>query len=126
MMLRSRRLKSRSLTERRKTMTSLKIDRTSALRLVVFLFIGGLFGVVAIGAYSRKATVSLTAGGENREGKNEKATKAERAEKHLYVWAGDQARTKPDFLAVVNFDENSPNYGKVITTVPLPGPGATG
>jgi 56kDa selenium binding protein (SBP56) len=47
-------------------------------------------------------------------------------EKYLFIWAGDQARTAPDFLTVVNFDESSPNYGKVITTLPLPGPGSTG
>ena len=47
-------------------------------------------------------------------------------EKYLFVWAGDQARLNPDFLAVVNFDEDSPNYGRVITTVPLPAPGGTG
>jgi 56kDa selenium binding protein (SBP56) len=44
----------------------------------------------------------------------------------LYIWAGDQARTNPDFLAVVNFDEHSNHYGQVITTVPLPNPGASG
>jgi hypothetical protein len=47
-------------------------------------------------------------------------------EKHLFVWAGDQARIKPDFLAVIDFDEKSRDYGSVIATVPLPGPGATG
>jgi len=47
-------------------------------------------------------------------------------EKHLYVWAGDQGRKAADFLAVVNFDEASPGYGKLITTVPLPNPGDTG
>src|SRR4051812_44259090 len=47
-------------------------------------------------------------------------------ERHLFIWAGDQARTAPDFLAVVNFNEKDANYGKVITHVPLPGPGATG
>jgi len=47
-------------------------------------------------------------------------------EKHLFVWAGDQARVNPDFLAVVDFDEHSRDYGRVITTLPLPGPGATG
>src|SRR5258705_11508380 len=47
-------------------------------------------------------------------------------EKYLFVWAGDQARSGPDFLAVVNFNEDSRNYGKVITTVPLPGAGSTG
>jgi hypothetical protein len=47
-------------------------------------------------------------------------------EKYLFVWAGDQARVKPDFLAVIDFDEYSPDYGNVITTVQLPNPGATG
>ena len=44
------------------------------------------------------------------------------AEKHLFVWAGDQARKSADFLAVVNFDESSRDYGKLITTVALPSP----
>jgi selenium-binding protein 1 len=47
-------------------------------------------------------------------------------EKYLFVWTGDQARTHPDFLAVIDFDEHSPAYGSVISTVPLPNPGATG
>lgn len=47
-------------------------------------------------------------------------------EKYLFVWAGDQARVNPDFLAVIDFDEHSNRYGSVITTVPLPNPGATG
>jgi len=44
----------------------------------------------------------------------------------LYVWAGDQARLAPDFLAVIDFDEDSPRYGRVIRTVPVPGPGGSG
>lgn len=44
----------------------------------------------------------------------------------LYVWASDQAHTAPDFLAVIDFDEDSWTYGSVITTVPLPPPGNTG
>jgi len=47
-------------------------------------------------------------------------------EKTLYVWAGDQAHKAPDFLAVIDFDEESDNYGKVIKTVPLPPPGNIG
>jgi len=47
-------------------------------------------------------------------------------ERFLYVWAGDQARIAPDFLAVVDFDPASPTYGDVQTTRPLPGPGASG
>jgi len=44
----------------------------------------------------------------------------------LYIWAQDQAHANPDFLAVINFDEDSSNYGKVIRTVPIPPPGNTG
>ena len=50
----------------------------------------------------------------------------QRSPNTLYVWAGDQARVAPDFLAVIDFDEDSPRYGRVISTVPVPGPGAAG
>lgn len=107
-------------------MTRLILDRTSFLKFAAFLLMGGLLGLGAMKAYSGKTNASLPAGREKHEDEGKKEKKAERAEKYLFVWAGDQARTKPDFLAVVNFDENSPDYGKVITTVPLPMPGATG
>lgn len=44
----------------------------------------------------------------------------------LYVWASDAARVAPDFLAVIDFDRQSPSYGAVLRTVPLPPPGNTG
>jgi selenium-binding protein 1 len=47
-------------------------------------------------------------------------------ERTLYVWAGDQARERADFLAVIDFDERSPRYGQVLRTVPLPPPGNVG
>lgn len=47
-------------------------------------------------------------------------------EKTLYVWAGDQNRVAPDFLAVVDFNEHSDNYGRIIRTVPIPPPGNVG
>jgi selenium-binding protein 1 len=50
----------------------------------------------------------------------------EDAERTLYVWAGDEARLRPDFLAVVDFDEQSPTYGRVLRTVPVPPPGNVG
>jgi hypothetical protein len=50
----------------------------------------------------------------------------QRAPDTLYVWAGDQARVAPDFLAVIDFDEDSPRYGRVIRTVPVPAPGSAG
>ena len=46
--------------------------------------------------------------------------------KTLYIWAGDQARVGPDFLAVIDFDQESPGYGTVLRTVPIPFPGAAG
>src|SRR5262245_849063 len=47
-------------------------------------------------------------------------------DRYLYVWSGDQARRAPDFLSVVDFDPGSRQYGQVVTTRPLPGPGASG
>ena len=44
----------------------------------------------------------------------------------LYVWASDAAHVAPDFLAVIDFDRKSPNYGEVLRTVPLPPPGNVG
>src|SRR5262245_16103329 len=55
---------------------------------------------------------------------------AEQLENTLLVWAGDQARQAPDFIAVIDFDRDSRHYGKVLRTVPLPirllGGGAVG
>jgi hypothetical protein len=47
-------------------------------------------------------------------------------ENTLLVWAGDQARVAPDFIAVVDFDPKSPTYGRVLRTVPLSGASAVG
>src|SRR5260370_22158925 len=57
---------------------------------------------------------------------NDKEHHGHEPAKTLYVWAGDQARVAPDFLAVINFDEDSDDYGKVIATVPVPPPGNVG
>lgn len=46
--------------------------------------------------------------------------------KYLFICAGDQARTSPDFLAVINFDQESPEYGKVVATAPFAAPDASG
>ena len=47
---------------------------------------------------------------------------AEHTEDSLLVWAGGQARKVPDFVAGIDFDRDSPDYGKVLRTVPLPPP----
>ena len=51
---------------------------------------------------------------------------ADRAENTLLVWAADKAHIKPDFVAVVNFERDSPDYGTVLRTVPLTGASAIG
>ena len=70
------------------------------------------------------ALVPLLAG--TPAGRLESRDDDDKPAKTLYVWTGDQARVAPDFLAVIDFDEDSPRYGKVITTVAVPGPGASG
>jgi hypothetical protein len=41
----------------------------------------------------------------------------------LYVWAGDADEADPDFLAVIDVRAGSPQYGRVLTTVPVEGRG---
>jgi selenium-binding protein 1 len=47
-------------------------------------------------------------------------------EKTLLVWASDKAHQEADFVAVIDFDRDSPQYGKVLRTVPLEGANAVG
>lgn len=101
-------------------MTRLRFDRIQLLKLVPLVFVAAALIFTAAQVHSDRAK------DEQKRGRSLREDKKERADKYLYVWAGDQARTSPDFLAVINFDENSPAYGKVIKTVPLPGPGAAG
>jgi selenium-binding protein 1 len=51
---------------------------------------------------------------------------ADDRENTLLVWASDKAHVAPDFLAVIDFDRDSPTYGKVLRTVPLTGASAVG
>jgi len=74
-------------------------------------------------------TLLLTIAGAARaqhDGEQPDPERTRSAARHLFICTGDQARQNPDFLAVVNFDEDSPDYGKVIARAPLPEPGATG
>lgn len=80
--------------------------------------IGSLLIVVSL--------VTIATGDLKKTRRTEPSRSYSSAENFLFVWAGDQARQAADFLAVINFDETSANYGKVITTLPLPGPGASG
>ena|SRR5690349_19460913 len=80
-----------------------------------------LFGTLAITAVLLTLGLRITRGADDPDD-----SEAGRHDKFLMVWAGDQARTAPDFLATLNFDEHSPDYGRVVNTAPLPGPGNTG
>lgn len=72
-----------------------------------------LFGLLAISSLALQGT-ALARSADKSEGG------------YLFICAGDQARTNPDFLAVINFNENSKDYGNVIASVPFTAPDATG
>jgi selenium-binding protein 1 len=75
--------------------------------------------IIAIATAATLGVAAARFAADEREG-------AGRPAKTLYIWAGDQARRAPDFLAVVNFDEDSDEYGRVVRTVPIPPPGNVG
>ena len=93
-------------------MTKLRLQRRQGS------IIGSLLIVVSL--------VTIATGDLKKTRRAERSRSDSSARNFLFVWAGDQARQAPDFLAVIDFDETSTNYGKVITTLPLPGPGASG
>jgi 56kDa selenium binding protein (SBP56) len=92
-------------------MTKFKVFGSTAYRFSALLGIALLAAAGVVRANEN--------GGQSQDGKRGEP-------KYLFVCAGDQARRNPDFLAVVNFDADSGNYGNVIAQAPLPEPGATG
>jgi selenium-binding protein 1 len=83
--------------------------------------------VVALVAASRRPTGPATfAAGQERGERGHEDDRGRHRERHLFVCAGDQARVAPDFLAVIDFDPASPNYGGVVATEPFPAPNASG
>ena len=42
---------------------------------------------------------------------------------YLYLWTGSADSTQPDFLAVLDVTERSGRYGRLVTTLPVPGRG---
>src|ERR1700674_3332836 len=113
-------------SSRRSPSRYLLLKLNGFLKSVVLLIVGVLASWGALSLRSGKANALRVVQGTAQEGGDDKEEKGGGPEKYLFVWAGDQARTHPDSLAVVNFDDRSTDYGKVITTVPLPQPGATG
>ena len=44
---------------------------------------------------------------------------------YLYLWTASADSTQPDFLAVLDVTEDSARYGRLVTTLPVPGLGNT-
>jgi hypothetical protein len=44
---------------------------------------------------------------------------------YIFVWGGDDAKKDKDFLAVINADRNSHDYGKVVASAAVPGASGT-
>jgi hypothetical protein len=42
---------------------------------------------------------------------------------YLYLWTASEDSTQPDFLAVLDVTENDSRYGRLVTTLPVPGHG---
>ena len=42
---------------------------------------------------------------------------------YLYLWTASEDSTQPDFLAVLDVTEDSTRYGRLVTTLPVPGLG---
>lgn len=49
------------------------------------------------------------------------APQAKRSSDFMYVWTASQDTTQPDFLAVFDVRPTSDRYGRLVTTVPVPG-----
>jgi hypothetical protein len=47
----------------------------------------------------------------------------EAAHQYLYLWTAADGGTQPDFLAVLDVTESDDRYGRLVTTVPVPGRG---
>jgi selenium-binding protein 1 len=93
-----------------------RVARTTARLFAVAALIVGGANIVVVGQNGH-------GGGNGNENENGNGNNKDKV---LYVWAQDQDHGNPDFLAVINFDEDSSRYGSVIRTVPLPPPGNFG
>src|SRR5262245_55095727 len=73
------------------------------------------FASKSLVSFAAAAILMLLAGSAPSGGDSE-----HKKPRYLYVWAGDQARTAPDFVAVIGFNEDSKDYGRVLRVAPVP------
>lgn len=45
----------------------------------------------------------------------------QRAAEYLYLWTASEDETQPDFLAVLDVTDDTPRYGRLVTTLAVPG-----
>ena len=44
---------------------------------------------------------------------------------YLFIWVGDDAKSGSDFLAVLDANRESPQYGRAVASVAVPGKSGT-
>ena len=49
------------------------------------------------------------------------ASASDKAAQYLYLWTGSADSTQPDFLAVLDVTEGTGRYGRLVTTLAVPG-----
>jgi len=82
--------------------------------------------VLALAVVASATPGAFAAHGRDDRDDRDEHGRGDKKDTVLYVWASDQAHRAPDFLAVIDFDEDADTYGQVIRTVPLPPPGNIG
>ena len=106
----------------------MRVDNRVLLTCITaFAVVGGVLACFQSDKIDSPATASRTsAPAANRDLADDPHGDHGKEATTLYVWASDQARVAPDFIAVIDFDRSSPDYGKVLRTVPIPPPGNVG
>lgn len=75
---------------------------------------------IALALLVATTTDSIVLAGNQKADTDQGNDKDAKRDKYLYVWAGDEQGIVPDFLTVVDFNENSANYGQIIATASAP------
>jgi 56kDa selenium binding protein (SBP56) len=104
-----------------------KATGVAAMTARILLSAGLVFGISATAIAQYGNSKDHDSRDRNRDNRDrERDGHGPGIDKVLYIWVQDQAHVAPDFLAVIDFDEQSYRYGKVIKTVPIPPPGNIG
>jgi hypothetical protein len=64
-------------------------------------------------------TIALCFTGISRSGESKASAPNSGSSPYLFVWAGDAARQSSDFLAVIDANPSSSNYGRIVSRLPV-------